>query len=427
MKGFAVPIAIALAAAVGVSSAARAAVPTFKNGLAQNVFTTDTHEWIHGEGWVQSNSDSDHDGKLDRIHFDVTRPPESDHGLKVPTIMEASPYFANLGPNSNWSVDVEIGSQPPPRPFQPDFATKPTSPDISNDYEAQWLPRGFAVVHAENPGTGYSDGCPTDGAPNENDAVKSVVDWLNGRAPAFTTRDGNTQMSAGWATGKVAMMGASYNGSLAIAAAATGVQGLDAIVPISPVSDYYEYYRANGMVRGPGGWQGEDSDVLVDVVYTRQDETYPRMICRPLIEQIGRDEDRVSGNRNAFWDERNLNALVPNMHAAVLLAHGNNDNIVMTKNATAFYDAVKKAGLPHQFFFHQGGHGGAPPDVMVNRWFTKYLYGVDNGVESQPKSWGVRTETDACPPRQSTVVGAVSNSSTLTVASATPFPLGFTL
>ena len=172
------------------------------------------------------------------------------------------------------------------------------------------------------------------------------------------------------------MMGTSYNGSLPIAAAATGVEGLEAIVPISPVSDYYEYYRANGMVRGPGGWQGEDADVLVDVVYTRQDETYPRMICRPLIEQIGRDEDRVSGNRNAFWDERNLNALVPKMHAAVLLAHGNNDNNVMTKNATAFYEAVKRPGLPHQFFFHQGGHGGAPPDVMVNRWFTRYLYGV---------------------------------------------------
>ena len=119
--------------------------------------------------------------------------------------------------------------------------------------------------------------------------------------------------------------------------------------------------------------------MLVDVVYTRQDETYPRMICRPLIEQIGRDQDRVTGDRNAFWDERNLNALVPNMKAAVLLAHGNNDNNVMTKNATAFYEAVKRQGLPHQFFFHQGGHGGGPPDVMVNRWFTRYLYGSRTG------------------------------------------------
>ena len=30
------------------------------------------------------------------------------------------------------------------------------------------------------------------------------------------------------------------------------------------------------------------------------------------------------------------------MNAAVLLAHGNNDTNVMTKNATAFYEAVKR-------------------------------------------------------------------------------------
>jgi predicted acyl esterase len=427
MRRTGIGLAVALAAAVVGVGAAKAAEPTFVNGLAQDVFSSNTEDWIRDEGWVQSTYDSDHDGKPDRIHFDVTRPKETGSGLKVPTIMEASPYFANLGPNSNWSVDVEIGATPPPRPFQPDFKTKDTSPNISDDFESRWLPRGFAVVHMENPGTGYSDGCPTDGAPNENDAVKAVVDWLNGRAPAFTTRTGDTPLMASWATGKVGMMGTSYNGSLAIAGAVTGVEGLDAIVPVSPVSDYYEYYRANGMVRGPGGWQGEDSDVLADVVYTRQDETYPRMKCRSLIEQIGRDEDRVTGDRNAFWDERNLNALVPNMHAAVLLAHGNNDNNVMTKNASAFYEAVKKQGLPHQFFFHQGGHGGSPPDVMLNRWFTRFLYGVRNGAEDQPHSWVVRTEAGACPPRQTTVTGDQSSTATLTVADTSPFPLGFSL
>src|SRR5258705_12545479 len=95
-------IAVALAAVVGAGPVANAAEPTFVNGLAQSVFSSDTRDWIRGEGWVQSNSDSDRDGKLDRIHFDVTRPQETASGLKVPTIMEASPYFANLGPNSNW-------------------------------------------------------------------------------------------------------------------------------------------------------------------------------------------------------------------------------------------------------------------------------------------------------------------------------------
>ena len=80
------------------------------------------------------------------------------------------------------------------------------------------------------------------------------------------------------------MMGTSYNGTLPIAAASTGVDGLEAIVPISAITDWYDYYRANGMVRAPhsaaGGtgnnhYLGEDLDVLVDDVYSRRDEEPP--------------------------------------------------------------------------------------------------------------------------------------------------------
>ena len=70
------------------------------------------------------------------------------------------------------------------------------------------------------------------------------------------------------------MMGTSYNGTIPIAAASTGVEGLEAIVPISAISDWYDYYRANGVVRAarPGGFQGEDLDVLAEYVYSRNDE-----------------------------------------------------------------------------------------------------------------------------------------------------------
>ena len=115
------------------------------------------------------------------------------------------------------------------------------------------------------------------------------------------------------------------------------------------------------------------------------------------------------------------------LKAATLIAHGNNDFNVMTKNATQFYDELKKQNIPHQFYFHQGGHGGAPPDYMLNLWFTKYLWGQDNGVENLPKSWVVR-ETTACPPRQSTLTAeAPADTATLTVASAAPFRVGHTL
>jgi len=49
-----------------------------------------------------------------------------------------------------------------------------------------------------------------------------------------------------------------------------------------------------------------------------------------------------------------------------------------------------KGRVPLQMYFHQGGHGGAPPMEMMNKWFTRYLYGVQNGVEQDPRAWIVR-------------------------------------
>jgi hypothetical protein len=64
--------------------------------------------------------------------------------------------------------------------------------------------------------------------------------------------------------------------------------------------------------------------------------------------------------------------------------------------------------------------------VLVNYWFSHFLYGVDNGVQNMPHSW-VERENNACPPRQSTVTGDQADTATLTVADSSAFPLGFTL
>ncbi len=436
----------AVSALIGLATGQAAAapvpaqvVPTFVDGLAQPVFSSSSSNWVRGEVWVQTDFDSDGDGNLDRIHADYAIPGEAvAEGLKVPIIFEDSPYFAGLASASqyhNWGVDHELGAAPPARPFASFFAGTNTSPVVSTDFDSTWIPRGFGVVHAESPGTGYSDGCPSSGGTNETLAATAVIDWLAGRRKAYSTRTGSTEVPATWSSGHVGMMGTSYNGTLPEAAATTGVQGLDAIVPISAISDWYDYYRANGMVREPnsntGGvgtnaYDGEDLDVLEDAVYSRRDETGTRLICRPQIVDTATREDRLTGDRNAFWDERDYMMNVQNVHAATLLAHGNNDYNVVAKNAVQFYDALKRQGVPHMFYFHQGGHGGSPPDVLVNYWFSHFLYGVDNGVQNMPHSWVVR-ESNACPPRQTTVTGDQSNTATLGVADTSPFQLGFTL
>lgn len=364
--------------------------PTFVDGLSQAVFTKNSAEWVNEEAWVESELDSDRDGRPDLVHIDVSRVPETEtDGLDVPVIMELSPYYAGGSQVTNWSVDHEIGDPPSTKDPWPAYQpTNRTSPTISRSLENTWVPRGFAVVHAEGFGSGWSEGCPTSGGVNESLAGKAVVDWLNGRAKAYTKPDRATEVAADWTTGSVGMIGTSYNGTLPIGVASTGVEGLDAIVPVSAISDWYDYYRANGAVRAPGGYQGEDLDVLADYVYTRFDQE----ICQPVIDELRANQDRATGDRSAFWEERNYLANADRISAATLVAHGLNDWNVMTKNASALYEELKANGVPHQIYLHQGGHGGNPNDTLLNRWFTRYLYDVENGVEQLPKAYVVRED-----------------------------------
>jgi len=356
-------------AVVAAPAAAQVAGPVFVDGQAQPVFSSNPATWINEELWVESEIDSDFDGKLDRIHTDVSRVTETETlGLKVPVVFEVSPYYGGSVDVVNWAVDHEIGEPPTTRPVtSPVFFN--TSPTISRSHESTWVPRGFAVVHAEGTGTGLSQGCPTSGAPNETLGPKAVIDWLNGRAKGYTSPTSDEQVFATWTTGKVGMIGTSYNGTLPIGVATTGVEGLEAIVPISAISSWYDYYRANGAVRAPGGFQGEDLDVLAEYTYTRPDQ----IICRGVIADIVATQDRVTGDYSPVWGIRNYMDDIANVRAASLVAHGNNDWNVMTKHASAYYQALKERGLPHQLYWHQGGHGGSPPHIRTNLWFSRYL------------------------------------------------------
>src|SRR5262245_58698352 len=93
---------------------------------------------------------------------------------------------------------------------------------ISNALVTEWVRRGFAVVHSEQPGTGLSQGCPTVGNDPERLPMKSVVEWLNGRAKGYMSPTGMEEVKATWSTGKVGMIGTSYEGTLPFAAATTG-------------------------------------------------------------------------------------------------------------------------------------------------------------------------------------------------------------
>lgn len=370
-------------------------LPVFKDGQAQVVEGFNNRKkWIQYDLWVETEFDSDGDGKLDRVHVDVTRPEQTEtEGLKVPVIYETSPYFngvAGTNPRYFWNPKHEIGATPPKRESPPGIRARINRPLLSRSHIGTWVPRGFAVVHSASPGTGLSQGCPTVGGDNESLAPKAVIDWLCGRAKGYKTPTGDEEVRADWCSGKVGMTGTSYNGTLPIAAATTGVEGLEAIIPIAPNTSYYHYYRSNGLVRHPGGYMGEDIDVLFDFIHSGDPERREWCNCKIRDELMNVKQDRLTGDYNDFWAGRDYANKLDKYKAATLMAHAFNDWNVMPEHSVRIYKALEKKGLPVQAYFHQGGHGGQPPLRMMNRWFTRYLYGVENGVEKDARAWIVR-------------------------------------
>jgi len=155
-------------------------------------------------------------------------------------------------------------------------------------------------------------------------------------------------------------------------------------------------------------------DVVAREVRMRQDRAYPPK--RPIYhKQLGVggniqwrfDGDRHlfnplsiaqlqhatrSGDYNAFWAERDLLRKTGGVRAAVLMSHAFNDWNVVPEHSVRIINALK-GKVPLLMYYHQGGHGGNPPMEMMNKWFTRFLYGVQNGIEKGPKAWIVR-ETD---------------------------------
>jgi hypothetical protein len=117
----------------------------------------DESQWIRETLWVETEFDSDRDGRPDRVFVGVARQRQTEtDGLKVPVIYESSPYFAGTSGDRKflWDVRQELGEPSPPRTSQPAIEFRPVATACRTRTSRTWVPRGFAVVHSDAPGTG---------------------------------------------------------------------------------------------------------------------------------------------------------------------------------------------------------------------------------------------------------------------------------
>lgn len=413
----------------------------FFNGKALATF--DTNQLIKEAVYVETDLDTDDDGIKDLVRVDIIRPTTSQ---QVPTLFTASPYYQ--GTNDVQSdkklhdVNVPLQRKVPNNLTYEDIAYQPAAPKkltaheqtgetttatetfypISHvDLNNYFLSRGFAVAYASGVGTRYSDGMQDTGSPEQVTSMQAVVEWLAGNRPAFVDRKSGVTIKAHWSNGKVAMTGKSYLGTLATAVATTGVAGLETVISEAAISDYYQYYRDNGLVIAPGGFPGEDMDVLAELVYSRMQDAGDWHRTKTQWEQFQKqtviDMDRTTGNYNTYWDARNYLKNAPNIKADIVMVHGLNDWNVKPRQVFRLYQKLQELDVVKKLYLHQGQHiyinNNRSLDFsdQMNLWLSHKLYDIENHAGEQlpdltwqsnqvpetwetRQSWGTTTPTE---------------------------------
>ncbi|MET8773039.1 Xaa-Pro dipeptidyl-peptidase, partial [Streptomyces sp. NPDC004658] len=317
--------------------------------------------------WVDTGLDEDGDGRTDRVAADIVRPAEpARQGRKVPVIMDASPYYSCCGRGNE--------SQRKTYDAQGHVVQMPLF------YDNYFVPRGYAFVGVDLAGTNRSDGCVDVGGRSDILSAKAVVDWLNGRARAYTSRTGGTPVTAGWTNGRTGMIGKSWDGTIANGVAATGVKGLRTIVPISAISSWYDYYFAKGAPLYDGG-----PDELAGYVESAGAQAH----CAAAQKRLADGSPR-SGDWTPLWTERDYVKDAAKVRASVFLVHGMQDLNVRTKHFGQWWDALARHGVERKIWLSQTGHvdpfdyrRGAWVDTL-HRWFDHELLGYDNGIDREP-------------------------------------------
>ena len=441
-------------AAVNLRNAVKNGTPLFVDGVAQPIFpytsgvptedgySNDNSDIIRYSVYVETNYDTDGDGKLDLVKALVQLPRAAAEGkYKAAAIYDARPYitgctdygrsrgFNYKNADTDYDLDTLYGSAAP-RDAQGEMSTMDAAKNASADewyylspYESypnypfydyedlDWydyfLVRGYAAIEVGGLGTRGSEGLETCGTDVETDAFKCVIEWLTGNRVAYTDKESNIEIKADWSNGNVAMTGRSYGGTTDFAVASTGVKGLKTIVPVAGIASWYEYTNSQGISTSDNPAYSDNLGLYCAGRYIDEDDWNSiKDTYQAYLNRIYNDQVALNGDYGTHWATRDYTAgntgkktdnglTYDNFSCPALIVHGLNDTNVRTKQFQLMYDAFKNANQNVKLLLHQGAHitpdydsyktslliGSETYNGILNRWFSHYLYDQDNGAE----------------------------------------------
>ena len=445
---------------IGLKTAIENGEPLFVDGVAQPIFpytsgmadkddySNDDSDIIRYSVYVETNYDTDGDGKLDLVKALVQIPRAAavnPDNHKFATIMDARPYITGCTDNGadrkftykegdlGYDLNSLYGSAKYQRVSNGEMSTMDAAKKATADewyylspYESSpkypfydyedldwydyFLVRGYAVIEVGGLGTRGSEGLETCGADVETDAFKCVVEWLaqNSSRAAYTDKENNIQIKADWSNGNVAMTGRSYGGTTDFAVASTGVANLKTIVPVAGIASWYEYTNSQGISTGRNPAYSDNLGFYCAGRYIDEDDwNSMKDVYQKYLNRIYNDQMTLNGDYGTHWATRDYTAgnegkktdnglNYDNFNCPALIVHGLNDDNVRTKQFQLMYDAFKNANQNVKLLLHQGAHitpdydshktslliGDETYNGILNKWFSHYLYDVENGAEN---------------------------------------------
>lgn len=320
------------------------------------------------------------------IHGVIWRP-ELPEGVEAPVVLEASPYFCQTGPcaDDQRYLDVDAGY-------------------------GDLIETGYAVALFNVRGTGHSGGCfDLTGLDARQDIVE-VVNWLADQP---------------WSNGRVGMYGISYMGTTPWLPAVEQVSALKTIVPMGIITNWYtEAYSPQGAVNTLHG-EAHLANGLVQWGFTPGfdlgsadgwAENAPEKGCQDAVSSLTEiQKGAYTGVRDAeFWEERRFIDELPNVTAAVFVAHGLLDNGGHRYQEDTVWQSLSE-DTPKRLLFGQWYHEyptdnleggpfeGAWTDVLVD-WLDFWLKGQGDpprlGTVDYQADDGAWHRSDAWPPSE---------------------------
>lgn len=259
------------------------------------------------------------------LHADVLRPAGLPDTARTPVVLTVSPYTSHSGGASA----PDPGGVPPSERFY-DFL------DLTDA-----LDEGYTYVMVDLPGTGGSGGCNDWGGPAEQGAVEAAVEWAADQE---------------WSTGKVALLGKSYDAWTGLMGVSRRPEGLAAVVAMEPVYSGYSYLYNRGVrftnsVLTPTIFQVNDLFPA-----SLQDSVDYHVTGAPLTPchavNIASQQDDVEDSD--FWSERDLVPTSRGSRLPVLLTQGFLESNTKPDRAFDYWNALR--GRSNIAWFGQFDH-----------------------------------------------------------------------